>query len=76
MPDTRDPKCYKCGSKDVEITTTQQNLKHYGKNRRHVEVKCNQCPNVWWSKNKKAVAKSYELDKARKDKFNNDEGEE
>ena len=58
--------CRKCGSRDVQVTSSQQMRSKRGGRKLHADVVCNGCANSWWSESKTALKMARQMDRDRK----------
>ena len=58
--------CRKCGSRDVQVTSSQQMRSKRGGRKLHADVVCNGCGSSWWSESKAALKAARKMDRERK----------
>jgi uncharacterized protein with PIN domain len=73
MPATKKPAapvlaCRRCGSRDVEVTSSQQMRGKVGQRRLHADVVCDNCGHSWWSVARNALKQARQLDRDRSGK--------
>jgi hypothetical protein len=66
QPATRVPKCRKCGSTDITVTSSQQTRMIRGEKRLVADAVCGQCGHTWWSANATIRKAARRVDQARK----------
>ena len=58
--------CRKCGSRDVQPTSSQQMKGKTDRRRLHADVVCKKCGNSWWSVAANALKAARKMDRERK----------
>ena len=68
QPKARQPKCPKCGSTNIKVTSSTQFRKKVSSRKAFADAICQnkKCQHTWWSSSKVLLAQARQMDKKRK----------